>query len=49
MDGIQFRKVFEARASWLEKEFTEQQIKAALDGIEGDKAPSPDDFNFKFI
>lgn len=42
------RSVKGGRSGW-KKEFTEQEIKAALDSIKGDKAPGPDGFNFKFI
>lgn len=49
MDDIQFRTVSEGKVKWLEREVTEQEILVALEDIEGDKAPGPDDFYFKFI
>lgn len=49
MDDIHFKKISEGKMRWLEREFSEREILAALGSIEGDKAPGPDYFNFKFI
>lgn len=34
---------------WLEREFSLDEIRVALDSLEGDKSPSPDDFTFSFF
>ncbi|GKE20489.1 putative RNA-directed DNA polymerase, eukaryota, reverse transcriptase zinc-binding domain protein [Tanacetum coccineum] len=36
-------------ALWMEKYFSEGEILDAIRGCGGDKAPGPDDFNFKYI
>lgn len=49
LDGIQFRRISGGRLVWLEREFSNEEIKVALDGLVGDKAPGPDGFNLTFF
>ncbi|GKE57187.1 hypothetical protein Tco_1496372 [Tanacetum coccineum] len=42
-------KISEDEARSLEKMFDEKEVWEAISGYRGDKAPGPDEFNFKFI
>nr|GEU29994.1 transposon TX1 uncharacterized [Tanacetum cinerariifolium] len=44
-----FRKISECDACFLESIITEKEIKEAIWGCAGSKAPGPDGFNFNFI
>ncbi|GJT27084.1 RNA-directed DNA polymerase, eukaryota, reverse transcriptase zinc-binding domain protein [Tanacetum coccineum] len=46
---IKIKKISTEEALKLEKEFSEKEVWEAFYGCEGDKAPGPDGFNFKFI
>lgn len=49
LEGINFNRIREERIGCLEREFSTEEVKQALDSLEGDKEPSPDGFNFRFI
>lgn len=50
LDGISFPMIPLDTQGWLEKEFEEgEEVSKALEECGGDKAPSPDGFNFCFI
>lgn len=49
IDNIQFNKIEESDRLLLEAEFSEDEITYCLKDCDGDKAPGPDGFNFKFL
>lgn len=44
VDGIQFTQLSEEQVNWLERPFSEDEIKGAVWIMEGDKAPGPNRF-----
>ena len=49
LDNLQFSMIDEASASWLEKNFDEEGVKAAVFELRGDKAPDLDGFPIAFF
>lgn len=49
LEGVTFSALAEEKALWLKREFEEREVLEALHGVDGDKAPGPDGFNFKFL
>jgi hypothetical protein len=49
MDGLSFDSILEAEAEWLEREFTEEEVKKVVKSMVGDKAPDPDGFSVAFF
>ncbi|XP_022018849.1 uncharacterized protein LOC110918877 [Helianthus annuus] len=43
------KKISSSDASWLEAQFSRDEIKAAVFGCGDDRAPGPDGFNFRFF
>ena len=46
--NLPFNSIGVEQAAKLEEMFTEEEIRAAVFGLNGDKAPSPDDFSLAF-
>lgn len=49
LDGLEFSKISGVSLESLEKDFSMDEIKGALESLEGDKAPGHDGFNFAFF
>ncbi|GKV32839.1 hypothetical protein SLEP1_g41408 [Rubroshorea leprosula] len=49
LDGISFKQITKADNELLTAAFSEQEIKEAIWNCDSSKAPSPNEFNFKFI
>ena len=49
MDGLSFDSILEAEAEWLEREFTEEEVRKVVKSMVGDKAPGPDGFSMAFF
>ena len=49
MDGLDFACIEEEERLSLEKEFSKEEVIQVLREMEGDKAPSPDDFTMAFF
>jgi hypothetical protein len=41
--------ILEAEAEWLEREFTEEEVRKVVKSMVGDKAPGPDGFSMAFF
>jgi hypothetical protein len=48
MGSVDFMKLSENQAAWLEREVTIEEVHLAIFNSEGSKAPGPDGFNFNF-
>ena len=48
IEGLYLKRLNSCEAEVLEVQFTEEEIFAALMGMNGDKAPSPDGFTIAF-
>ncbi|KAJ9557521.1 hypothetical protein OSB04_012135 [Centaurea solstitialis] len=44
-----FKKISDTQRAWLERPFTEEEVKAAMWSCGNNKAPGPDGFTFEFI
>lgn len=49
LDNLEFSMIDEASASWLEKNFDEEEVKAAVFELRGDKALDPNGFPIAFF
>lgn len=49
LDNLQFDCIGDKRAMWLEREFEEEEIKAAAFALAEEKAPDPDGFPMAFF
>jgi hypothetical protein len=49
VDSLSFDSILEAEAEWLEREFTEEEVRKVVKSMVGDKAPSPDGFSMAFF
>lgn len=49
LDNLAFSNISEEDASWLERNFEEIEVRAAIVELGGDKAPGPDGFSMAFF
>jgi hypothetical protein len=49
VDGLVFDQILDHEASWLEREFEEEEVRKVVKAMEGDKAPGPDGFSIAFF
>ena len=49
MDKVSFNTISEADNDWLVRDFSEEEVRAAIWGCDSSKSPGPDGFNFGFI
>lgn len=49
LDGLSYNNLNNVDCSQLEMKFIEDEVQECLHDYDGDKAPGPDGFNFKFL
>ena len=49
MEALNFSRIFEDKAGWLERPFEEAEIFVVVMGFNGDKAPGPNAFPMVFF
>ena len=49
VDGLVFDQILDHEASWLEREFEEEEVRKVVLAMEGDKAPGPNGFSIAFF
>lgn len=49
LEGVDFDKIGRDQIEWLERPFTEEEVKAALESMEDKKARGPYGFPTKFL
>ena len=49
LDDVEFSRISEEDAIWLERPFDEEVVFGVINGFNGDKAPSPDGYSMAFF
>lgn len=49
IEGVDFDIISEDQRMWLERPFSEEEVKLALNSMDNDEAPDPDGFPIKFL
>ena len=49
LDDVQFGRIFEEEALWLDRHFEEDEVFGVVSGFNGDKSPAPDGFSMAFF
>jgi hypothetical protein len=49
VDGLSFDSTVEVAASWLERDFEENEVWEVVKAMNGDKARGPDGYSMAFI
>lgn len=49
LNGVVFYALSEENQRWFKRPFLEEEVKTALNSLEDDKAPGPDEFPIKFL
>ena len=49
LDDVEFSRISEEDALWLERPFDEDEVFGVINGFNGDKAPGPDGFSMAFF
>jgi hypothetical protein len=49
LDGLSFDSILENEASWLERDFEEEEVRKVVAAMDDDKPPGPDGFSMAFF
>ena len=49
LDDVEFSRILEEEAIWIERPFDEEEVFRVINGFNGDKAPSPDGYSMAFL
>ena len=49
LDDVEFSRILEEEAIWIERPFDEDEVFRVINGFNGDKTPSPDGYSMAFL